>query len=764
MKTNIFLREEKMFKEVEITNPAKPEIEAEFLEKWQNIINTAADILEITAVLIMKINEQTIEVFLKSENAGNPYNMGAQETLGKGLYCETVIGRNSELFIENALAEEVWKDNPDIDLDMISYYGLPIKWPDGEIFGTICILDNKSLHLEQKQKNLMKEFRNLVKEDLELLFIQDILKIQKNRLDLIIEGTNAGTWEWNIQTGKTVFNEKWAEMLGYSLEELSPTTIKTWQNLTHPDDLKKAQNLAEKHFAGDIEEYNIEIRMKHKDGSWIWMNHRGKVINWSENNKPLKMVGIYLDITENKKREKEIRVLAEAMKNISDSVILSDDQFRIQYINKAAEKLFGYSIEELKGKTPDIFNAEELTAEIQQQIYDKISNYEIYEGEFLNKHKDGSTFICEFKITPIADKSGNIFAYTGIQRDITEKKRQEEKLKFQLKFQKTLAQISANLLEITSVNLDRKINMSLKKIGKFFDIDRSYIFKFSDKKKIMSNTHEWCRTGVEPERERLQNLTSDNFPWWMEKLSKNQNIIIEDVDSLGKEAAAEQKILQEQGVKSVVVTPMLIENELFGFFGFDSVKKRREYSKNEIRLLKIFTNYISNAFSKHIDETRIRNLTYKDSLTGLYNRRFFEEELQRLDSKRQLPISIIIADINGLKIINDSLGHKKGDQLLIKAAGILKDEVRQEDILARQGGDEFAFLLPKTNKAGAEKIIKRIRDRSKETENDQLTVSIALGASTKERSDQDISEVLRKADNNMYYNKPAESRSRQNNK
>jgi diguanylate cyclase (GGDEF)-like protein/PAS domain S-box-containing protein len=759
VKTNVFLREEQQFKEVSISNQSKPEIDNKFLNKWQNIVNTAADIIDVPAVLIMKINEQKIEVLLKNENKDNPYKAGDSESLGRGLYCETVIGRNNELLIENALSEEAWNDNPDIDFNMISYYGLPINWPDSESFGTLCILDNKSLYLKEKHKNLMREFKTLIEDDLELLFIQDNLNNQKTRLDLIIEGTNAGTWEWNIQTGETVFNDRWAEMLGYSLEEISPTTIETWQNLIHPLDLERALNKTQKHFDGEIDEYDTEIRMKHKDGRWIWMNDRGRIVNWTENNQPLKMVGIHLDITERKKREKELQFLAKAMTNISDSVMLTDKYFKIQYINKASERLFGYTLKELKGKTPEIFNAEDLSNEIQQEIYDKISNGEIYEAEILNKRKDGSTFICEFKITPIEDSEGEVYAYTGIQRDITDRKRQEEKLEFQLKFQKTLAQISANLLEINSANIDRKINISLKEVGVFFDVDRSYIFQFADKTRTMTNTHEWCNNGIKSEKENLQDLLSDNFTWLMEQLSRNEYIYIKDVNKLGKKAEAEQKIFMRQGIKSATLMPMVIENELFGFFGFDSVENHKEYSKEEIRLLKIFTDIITNAFSKYKGDQRIRDLTYKDSLTGLYNRRFFEEELERLDTKRQLPISIIIADINGLKIINDSLGHKKGDDLLAKAAGILKEEIRQEDILARQGGDEFALLLPHTNRSGAEKIIKRIRNRAKKTKNDHLTVSIALGVSTKEESSQDIYEVLRKADNNMYNNKLSESRS-----
>jgi diguanylate cyclase (GGDEF)-like protein len=155
-------------------------------------------------------------------------------------------------------------------------------------------------------------------------------------------------------------------------------------------------------------------------------------------------------------------------------------------------------------------------------------------------------------------------------------------------------------------------------------------------------------------------------------------------------------------------------------------------------------------------------LTYKDRLTGLYNRRFFEEELERIDTKRQLPISIIIADINGLKIINDSLGHQKGDQLLKKAAATLNQLTREEDILARQGGDEFAILLPKTAKSEAEKIIARIKKKTKERNDKELTVDIALGLAVKSELGQKIDEVLKAADNDMYQNKLSESRSTKN--
>jgi diguanylate cyclase (GGDEF)-like protein len=336
------------------------------------------------------------------------------------------------------------------------------------------------------------------------------------------------------------------------------------------------------------------------------------------------------------------------------------------------------------------------------------------------------------------------------------------KLEFQNYFHKTLAEISSDLLEINPANIERKLNRALNKIGRFFNVDRSYIFQFNKDKFSFSNTYEWCRDGIASQTKRLQNIKADCFPWAMNKLQNNMIINIKDVKNMSKNRLAEQNLLEDLNLKSIIIMPMFVESELFGFFGFDSVRNKKEFSQEKISIIKIFTDLITRAFSKHIYDKRIRRLTYKDRLTSLYNRRFFEEELERLDTIRQLPISIIIADINGLKIINDSLGHEKGDQLLKKSGEILAAATRKEDIVARQGGDEFAILLPKTEKVKAEKVIARIKEKSRQTNDDELTVTMALGAAVKTDSDQNINDILRTADNTMYQNKLSESRSAKN--
>ncbi|ACB86008.1 HD domain-containing phosphohydrolase [Natranaerobius thermophilus] len=152
-------------------------------------------------------------------------------------------------------------------------------------------------------------------------------------------------------------------------------------------------------------------------------------------------------------------------------------------------------------------------------------------------------------------------------------------------------------------------------------------------------------------------------------------------------------------------------------------------------------------------EEKIRYLSFYDRVTGLYNRAYLEEEIERLDVERQLPISIIIADVNGLKLINDTFGHDRGDDLLENAAGILKKVCRQEDIIGRWGGDEFVILLPQTSYTNAQQVLSRIHNECKRYE----LQTFALGVATKTSKEQSIKQVFKRAEERMYKNKLQES-------
>ncbi len=153
------------------------EIPEEIVKKWQKIADIMAEIIDVPTGLIMRVKPPQIEVFRSSNSKENPYEAGDKEDLA-GLYCEEVIESRDKLLVPNAQEDERWKNNPDVELGMVSYLGFPLEWPDGDVFGTICILDSKENRYGEKYEDLMKEFRELVEAHLKLVHQREELKRQ----------------------------------------------------------------------------------------------------------------------------------------------------------------------------------------------------------------------------------------------------------------------------------------------------------------------------------------------------------------------------------------------------------------------------------------------------------------------------------------------------------------------------------------------------------------------------------------------------------
>ncbi|MVX62639.1 diguanylate cyclase [Clostridium chromiireducens] len=181
----------------------------------------------------------------------------------------------------------------------------------------------------------------------------------------------------------------------------------------------------------------------------------------------------------------------------------------------------------------------------------------------------------------------------------------------------------------------------------------------------------------------------------------------------------------------------------------------------EIRMVKSGENHVlavlrDITIRKKLEE-RLEYLSYNDQLTGLYNRRFYDEELKRLDVKENYPLTIVLGDVNGLKLINDSFGHVIGDELIKKSAQIIINGCRSQDVVIRLGGDEFVILMPKTDTCEAEKIIKNINNLAKKEEIQNLDISISFGYETKCNEEEIIQEIFIKAEDYMYKRKLFES-------
>lgn len=234
--------------------------------------------------------------------------------------------------------------------------------------------------------------------------IEHELELQRTRLKDILEGTNVGTWEWNIQTGETMFNERWANILGYTLSEISPININTWLKYAHPDDLKESDILLQKHFNGESDYYSFESRMMHKNGHWVWVLDRGRVNKWDDNGKPLLMSGTHQEITENKLMLEDLIESRETHRGLSeaafDSIFFSEKGICIEQ-NQTARMVFGYTDEEAIGR----YGTEWIVPEERPKVMkNMLEGYEKpYEVTAIRK--DGSTFPCML--------SGKMMFYKG---------------------------------------------------------------------------------------------------------------------------------------------------------------------------------------------------------------------------------------------------------------------------------------------------------------------------------------------------------------
>ncbi len=181
---NVFNREKQELRRVRIGSRLKPAIVDEVIDKWQSLLDLIIKIIGAPSGLIMKLNEDSIEVFLASNSEGNPYKRGEKEKLVYGLYCETVIGSQKKLHVPNATKSPVWKiNNPDVIINMISYLGYPVNWPDGEVFGTICILDRKEIVLNETVEELLLKVKGFIETDLQSLLLEQQLEEKNEQLE-----------------------------------------------------------------------------------------------------------------------------------------------------------------------------------------------------------------------------------------------------------------------------------------------------------------------------------------------------------------------------------------------------------------------------------------------------------------------------------------------------------------------------------------------------------------------------------------------------
>jgi len=276
--------------------------------------------------------------------------------------------------------------------------------------------------------------------------INDVVAV-RNRYRAVVEGTNVGTWEWNVQTNEAIFDERWADIIGYSISEIGRGNIRTWIDRTHPDDKAEAHRQLQSCFDGTSSHFEIEHRMRHKDGHWIWIQNRGKVYTWSDDGKPLLMYGTHEDITEKNRLKDELAISERAFrgnfKNAAIGMAILDAQGRWLEVNNRVCEIVGYTSEELKQLTfQDITHPDDLEADLQllaELIEGKRPHYQM-EKRYIRKDGDIVSIILAASV--VRDQNGGILYFISQIIDITELKKAQQELKTALASNSELLEFS----------------------------------------------------------------------------------------------------------------------------------------------------------------------------------------------------------------------------------------------------------------------------------------------------------------------------------
>ena len=290
------------------------EVPSEIVQKWQEIVNLLAEIIHVPAALVMKLEPPNIKVFVSSESSGNPYEKDEVACFDPGLYCATVIKSQQQLLIPDALQDEEWKSNPDVKLGMISYLGFPIAWPDGQVFGTVCVLDDKRNAYTEPYRKFLLQCRDLLQTDLKLL--TSAMREGEERFRLVANAAPVLIWMSGPDKLCNYFNQPWLEFTGRPIElELG----NGWAEGVHPEDLERCLDTSTKAFDGR-ESFKVEYRLRRHDREYRWLLGTA-VPRFNRDGSFAGYIGSCIDITERKRGE-------EALASVSRRLIEAQEQER----------------------------------------------------------------------------------------------------------------------------------------------------------------------------------------------------------------------------------------------------------------------------------------------------------------------------------------------------------------------------------------------------------------------------------------------------
>lgn len=544
---------------------------------------------------------------------------------------------------------------------------------------------------------------------------QKQLEESRDRYSNVIEGANVGTWEWNVQERAITINEKWAKMLGYTLEELQPLSINSWNEIIYPDDYDRIRVKIQEVLSGGREDFDFDLRLKCKDGSWLWIHNQGKVNSWDSEGKPLFIAGTNTNINDRKealfaleKSEEDSRLLIDSMdQGLAHCEVIFDEEGKpsdVRFIkaNPSFEHYMGVSRGYLVGKTllEVMPEAEKywITRNSEVALTGKSTSYEVY-----SKTMDKYFFASAYCPHP------NQFAV--IMGNITKRKELEQQIFYERElFETTLLSVGDGVIAT--------------------DEEAKVLF---------------------------MNKVAEELTGWRADEAKGRPFseIFKIVVGIDRSPAPSpvSEVLRQGSATTLLNDTILIARDGVERYIDDSASP----IMNKQKAIKGVVLVFRDSTEKKKEQEKILQLSYRDPLTGLYNRRYYEKIKKAVDAEPYYPLTLVLGDVNGLKLTNDAFGHDAGDQLLKKVAAVFRNTCREGDIITRLGGDEFILLLPKTDALNAKIIVNRLNEALLSEEIRGLKVSVSFGYSVKRDEPVSLEETFKLAEDNMYAEKLSKS-------
>lgn len=398
----------------------------------------------ITALAKQTLNTEIVLVSLVDAERQwfkSRQGLDACETHRDISFCGHAILESDVFEIPDATLDQRFADNPLVlGAPFIRFYaGVPLS-RHGQNIGTLCFIDPQPRKWSLKEQQLAQQFASLIEQEIEDRLQEKAHQgLQHSELMYrsVLEGTRIGTWQWNVQTGETIFNERWAEIVGYQLTDLAPISINTWLSLVHPDDLAESGRLLQLHFDGINPFYDCKCRVQHKAGHYVWVHDRGRVISWTDDGKPLMMYGTHADITEQHNNELALVQSRDQFQSLVANIpgityrCLADEHWTMIYMSGHIDPLSGYPASDFIDNAVRSY-ASVIHPDDQSWLEDAVGHAVIehrsWTLHYRVLHKDGTVRWVEERGSAHYDQTGHVQHLDGFILDISNEKKSQDQL------------------------------------------------------------------------------------------------------------------------------------------------------------------------------------------------------------------------------------------------------------------------------------------------------------------------------------------------